>query len=444
MMRRRRDPVVMTRRLRVESSAEVVAVRRAVVEVVRGPDRGRSVELDGSAACAIGSHPEATLVLSDDTVSERHAEVALGPDGWMVRDLASTNGTRVGGMRVHQAVLDGRTADLWLGETHLRYRLLEGEATHRLSLKERFGGLVGRSPAMRRLFDLLEHAAASDATVLVTGESGTGKEEIAQSLHQHSARAAGPLVVVDCGSLPSSLIDSELFGHRRGAFTGAVDHRVGALEEASGGTVFLDEVGELPLEVQPRLLRALAERQVKPLGSDEYRAIDVRVIAATHRDLARWVSDGRFRPDLYYRLAVLGISVPPLRHRREDIPLIARELLARLRPGADPGALLTPAVLAALSAYDWPGNVRELRNTLEQLLVLGDQAALPAVGPEAVAPYHAARRHAIEEFERGYTRAALRVAGGSVSSASALAGISRQMFHRILRRHTDAPGTEEP
>jgi DNA-binding NtrC family response regulator len=282
------------------------------------------------------------------------------------------------------------------------------------------------------VFDVLERAARAESTVLIQGESGTGKELAAQAIHAASPRAAGPFVVVDCSALAPSLAESELFGHERGAFTGAVAARTGAFEEASGGTVLLDEIGELPLELQPKLLRALQMRQVRRVGATAYRDIDVRVVASTHRNLARMADEGTFRDDLYYRLAVVVVTLPPLRQRTEDIPLLARELARQIRPNEP--VTLDASIVAALAAYAWPGNVRELRNALERLLVLGE-------APEGLAPvsdvlaYHDARRRALDAFERSYCRELLETSGGVVARAAERAGLSRQMLHRLLRRH---------
>ncbi|HUS67497.1 MAG TPA: sigma 54-interacting transcriptional regulator [Kofleriaceae bacterium] len=433
------ESLAATRKIGIRDGAELWAVKRVTIEVVRGRDRGRTVELAGERpAAVIGTDRDAELALRDDSVSHRHAEVSLEAAGYVLRDLGSTNGTRVGGVAIREAVLDQRETRVTLGETELRVLLRDDEEEQRLSLSDRFGDLVGRAPAMRRVFELMDRAARGDATVLLLGESGTGKELLAEALHARSPRAEGPLVVVDCSALTSTLAESELFGHVRGAFTGADAHRAGAFEEASGGTLFLDEIGELPLEMQSVLLRALAEREVKAVGSDRYRPVDVRVVAATHRDLTRAVAEGAFRADLFYRIAVVKVTVPPLRQRREDIPLIAREIVRRLRPGADPDSLLAPGVLAAFSAYAWPGNVRELRNAIERLLVVGDAGDLIARADGdggAGEGYAAARRRAIDRFERDYVAARLEEAGGVTAQAAARAGISRQMFHRLVRRH---------
>jgi len=415
----------------------VLAVRRAEVRVVRGPDKGRALVLgdDGATSAIIGTEADADLVLRDDTVSQRHAELRAGPLGWTIRDLGSTNGTWLGDARVIEAVLDERTKRLAVGETELAWKLLDGEIEHALADRP-FGDLVGEAPQMRRTFALLEEAARSDATVLLEGESGTGKEVLAERLHRASARAAGPFVVVDCGAIAAGLVESELFGHEAGAFTGADRARAGAFEEADGGTLFLDEIGELPLPLQPKLLRALEAREVKRVGGARSRPLDVRVVAATHRRLDRMVAEKSFREDLYYRLAVIRVRVPSLRDRVEDIAPLARRFLARARPDADPAALLPPSLVALLERYAWPGNVRELRNVIERLALVGElDTAVDArpVGPPP--PYHDAREEALARFERDYCLACLEAAGGVVAQAAARAGISRQMFHRLLKKH---------
>jgi DNA-binding NtrC family response regulator len=297
---------------------------------------------------------------------------------------------------------------------------------------------------MRQVIALLERVAPSTSTVLLEGESGTGKEVAAHAIHEASPRAEGPFVVVDCAALAPSLIESELFGHERGAYTGADETQPGALEQGDGGTVFLDEIAELPLELQPRLLRFLEAQEVKRLGAARARRVDVRVIAATNRCLANEVRGGTFREDLYYRLSVVRVGMPALRERAEDIKLLAyhfAESFAR-----DPHELLGEEVIEILTAYAWPGNVRELRNVVERLIVLPEQALAslrgeppPRTGPEigqlSELPFHEARQRWQEWFERQYLAAQLERASGNVSQAARQAAIPRQTFHRLLRRH---------
>ncbi|HZS36885.1 MAG TPA: sigma 54-interacting transcriptional regulator [Polyangia bacterium] len=419
----------------ISRSAGTVSVRRARLRVSRGPNKGRELELGGLQPALLGSHPDADLQLEDDTVSRNHAEVRATPLGYVIRDLGSTNGVWIGELRVLEAVLGERAKKLSLGNVELEFKLLDDEVAHAQSTRP-FGRLLGQSAPMRELAALLEQAAGSDSTVLIEGESGSGKEVVAESLHQASPRADGPFVIVDCGALAPTLVESELFGHEKGAFTGADRARTGALEEASGGTLFLDEIGELPIEMQVKLLRALEARHIRRLGSNAQRPIDVRVIAATHRKLARLVADGKFRSDLYYRLAVIKVQVPALRHRAEDILPLAHHFLAQLRPDREPEEILSDAVASALTAHAWPGNVRELRNVVERLALVGElDTRLRAGKPRAPDEYHAARQDAIERFEKEYCKALLQHAGGVVARAAQHAGISRQMLHRLLTKH---------
>jgi DNA-binding NtrC family response regulator len=305
-----------------------------------------------------------------------------------------------------------------------------------------FGPLVGASPVMRELFARLDRIAASEASVLIEGETGTGKELVARALHERSSRAAGPFVTVDCGALPDTLLEAELFGHARGAFTDARAARSGAIEAAAGGTVFLDEIGEVPLAMQPRLLRVLEARTVKRLGENQHRPVDVRFLFATHRDLERLVAARAFREDLYFRLAVLTVRAPPLRERLADIPLLAERLLP-----ASAHHLLTPGLLRELAGRTWPGNVRELRNVLERLAVLGPREGLerrrPAPDPAppdlpetvTVLPYRQFRESAWHNLERAYLTQLLERHRRCIPSAAAEAQIDRTHLYRLMRRH---------
>jgi len=391
--------------------------------------------------CAVGSHASNDLVIDDSTVSRFHAEVWIDEGGVRIRDLESRNGTLVDGTRVIDAFLrDGST--IALGRAKLRYEPRTVAAPPRLAERASFGHLVGGSHAMRAAYALLERAAASDATVILEGETGTGKGAMAEAIHAASERKHGPFVVVDCGALTASLLESELFGHEKGAFTGAETRRIGALEDASGGTVFLDEIGELPVDLQPKLLRVLESREVRRVGQNGYTPIDVRVIAATHRDLRSDVNTGRFRADLYYRLAVLSIHVPPLRQRTEDLAALTTAILDDLRASPEvAAALLAPAHLARLARCAWPGNVRELRNHVERSVVLEGpeplgEASVPTSTPISTdLPYADARRHAIDAFERAYLGEVLRAHDGKVAAAAKTAGIARVYFYRLLQRH---------
>jgi transcriptional regulator with PAS, ATPase and Fis domain len=416
------------------TESSVLAVRRARLRVVKGSDRGKQIDISDLSPLVLGSDPDCDLVLDDDTVSRQHAEVRPTKNGYVIRDLGSTNGVSINDVRVLEAVLNEKVKRIRLGESELEFKLLDDEV--QLALSERpFGRLLGEATPMRRLFALLEQAAPSDSTVLLEGESGTGKEVLAEALHRASPRADKPFMVVDCGALAPSLVESELFGHEKGAFTGADRPRSGALEDAEGGTLFLDEIGELQIDMQAKLLRALEAREVRRLGSTKARPIDVRVVAATHRKLERMVSEGTFRADLYYRLAVIKVQVPALRHRREDILPLARHFLAELKPDLDPEALLSDAVCATLTAYAWPGNVRELRNVIQRLVLVGELDTRVRERPAAPPSYDVARREAIDAFERDYCRTLLAHTNEVVARAAEHAGISRQMLHRLLRKH---------
>jgi DNA-binding NtrC family response regulator len=278
---------------------------------------------------------------------------------------------------------------------------------------------------MRRLYALLEKMAASSAPMLIEGETGTGKELVAEAVHQLGPRRDGPFVVVDCGALARDVVESELFGHVRGAFTGAYANHTGAFEAAIGGTLFLDEIGELPLAIQPVLLRALENRTIRPIGSTDYRHVDVRVIAATHRDLRAEVNRKRFRPDLYYRLDVLRVVVPPLRERVEDIELLVHQFWKIWRPDSAP----PPELLAELAAHSWPGNVRELRNAVERACVGAWGAPPPKLS------YGDAKQRAVDGWERHWVEQLLADHGGNVSRAARSAQMARSHLRDLIRRH---------
>lgn len=399
----------------------------------------------------LGAAESCDVRVRHPSVSRLHAELTPSDEGLWIRDLGSRNGTFVAGARIREACL--RQDHRWHAggcELELRY----GDETHALELwpSTQLGPLVGRSEAMRRLFRLIVQVASSDATVLIQGETGTGKELVAQAIHELSPRSAGPYVVVDCGALPRELLEAELFGHARGAFTGAGRDREGAAEAAHGGVLVLDEVGELPLSMQPKLLRMIESKQVRRLGENRHRTVDLRVVAATHRDLHRMVNEGSFREDLFFRLAVLQLDVPPLRERREDVGLLARRFL-----GDDGAHLLDDEVLEELARRAWPGNVRELRNFVERLKVLGlecarePSSATPAVEPArgteaASAPrvatelgFKHAKERWVRHFERVYLESLLDEVGGNVTAAAERAGIDRSYVHRLLRKHEIDP-----
>ncbi|MCB9689167.1 MAG: sigma 54-interacting transcriptional regulator, partial [Alphaproteobacteria bacterium] len=300
-------------------------LRRIGLKVVSGPDEGKTAEFDHDViriGAAEGNH----FLLTDATVSRRHAEITRTQDGLVLRDLGSTNGTYLGQVRIKEVYL-GENRSFRVGKTDLEFALLDEVIDIVPTRETRFENIVGQSVAMRECFAVLDRVARTELTVMVTGETGSGKELVSRAIHMRSQRKSGPFVVFDCGAVARNLIESELFGHERGAFTGAVQARAGVFEQAHTGTIFLDELGELPLELQPALLRVLEQREVRRVGDRKVRNIDVRVVAATNRDLQQLVREGKFREDLFYRLAVVEVHLPPLRERIEDLPMLIEHLL---------------------------------------------------------------------------------------------------------------------
>ncbi|MBK7857007.1 MAG: sigma 54-interacting transcriptional regulator [Archangiaceae bacterium] len=412
------------------------------VQGFRLHDESTGASLDvTSGVAAIGSESGNDFVIAHPTVSRFHCEVKLDDQRVLVRDLGSTNGTLIDGVRVQAGYVRGGSM-LQLGAAKVRFELLDQRHPVSVSEASEFGELVGGAPALRVAFRLLELAAKSDSTLIIEGETGTGKTRAAQAIHQNSARASAPFMVVDCGAMPASLLEAELFGHEKGAFTGATARRLGVFEEAKGGTVLLDEIGELPLELQPRLLRVLENREIRRLGQNQWTKVDVRILAATHRDLRSDVNSGKFRQDLYFRLAVARVKLPPLRERPEDIEQVATTLLDRLGANKQSHArLFSASFLEALKGARWPGNVRELRNYLERCMLFEEpmpltesQTGLPAA-QQLVGSYSEARQRALDAFERAYLTQLLARHHGKVSAAAPEAGVDRVYLYRLLRKH---------
>jgi DNA-binding NtrC family response regulator len=365
-------------------------------------------------------------------------------DELSLTDLDSTNGTFVNGLRIVGARLRGDEV-IRIGSSALRVQRVGDGLSVQPSQETNFGRVVGASLEMRRLYPLCQRIAASDVTVLIEGDTGTGKEALAESIHEASARAAAPFVVFDCTEAPPSLVESALFGHERGAFTGATSARKGVFEQAHGGTLFIDEIGELEPELQPKLLRAVERAEILRVGGDRRIPVDVRIIAATRRDLDREVQEGRFRDDLFFRLAVTRIELPPLRTRRGDIAVLAAHFWTTLG-----GAGKLPYdLLRQFETYAWPGNVRELRNAVARRMALGDlalaqhdSAPAPTSGAadplqgllEEDLPYPRARARLLREFEKRYIERVLWQNGGNVTQAAQASGIARRYFNVIRSR----------
>jgi DNA-binding NtrC family response regulator len=412
------------------------------VTILSGSRKGATFAL--TQTLRIGKAPDNDIVLTDDTVSRHHCELVRVADGISIRDLGSTNGTRVGGARVQEGTFPPGTI-LKVGEVEIGLRPSPQKLDVLPSDKTTFGPAIGHSVAMRTIFALLEKIAPTEATVLLEGETGTGKDVLARAIVQNSKRATKPFVVVDCGAVSYSLIESELFGHERGSFTGAVAMRQGAFELADGGTVFLDEIGELPLDVQPKLLRVLEMREFRRVGGNKTIHTDVRVIAATKRDLAREVGAGKFREDLYFRLAVVPVMVPPLRMRRDDIRPLVEGIVK------ESGMTLSNETVDSLLAHDWPGNVRELRNVLERSIYMSKGSGSAELGAisfptaassgdnffqfEAGASYRDTRAKYDSEFEIRYVKWLLGRHGGNVSAAAREAKMDRKHLYDMAKKH---------
>jgi len=418
------------------------SVARWRIQVTAGPSQGLA-GLFAEGVVRVGSAKSNDLVIADDKVSRHHLVLEVRPTGLRVRDLRSKNGTYYRGSKIEAADLPSLGSILAIGDSEISIIPDDPAVPLAPSPRDRCGRMLGQSEVMRLVFAQIERIAPTTATVLLQGETGTGKELAAEAIHALSGRAEGPMIVVDCGSIPRELIESELFGHVRGAFTGAVADRRGAFELANGGTLFLDEIGELPLDLQPRLLRALETSEIKPVGGHQLVECDVRVIAASHRDLAAEVRDKRFREDLYYRLAVFRIDLPPLRERTEDLVPLADTFLQAL--GAPP---LGADALRTMSAYEWPGNVRQLRNVLERAVAMANggpisirRSDLESPPPKTVSaetlslPYKAAKDVILARFTREYLEALLAKNGGNVSAAARDAQVDRNWIVALARRH---------
>lgn len=422
-------------------------VRKMTLVVTKGADAGKRVALT-KETFIIGKGASCDLRLIDATVSRQHLEVTADDDAsYYVRDLNSTNGTQINGTRIKEAFLAPGDR-LRVGNVELLfqpvYETLEDAESGAL---ESFGELVAASQAMKSILGLLRKAATSGTTVLLRGETGVGKSALAKALHTEGPRAKGPFVVFDCASVAPTLVESELFGVKKGAFTGAYESRPGACELAVGGTLFIDEICDMPIELQAKLLRVLEDKEVQRLGDTKTQKLDIHVVAATRVNLEEAVKDGRFRRDLYYRIAVLEVMVPPLRNRKEDLPLLCNHFLKENR-GDNAWSRFTPALRDELKTYSWPGNIRELRNVLERLECIGPDGVITphlhddaapqeglALSFELDRPFKEAKEELIDTFEREYLEKLLERSNGRIAPAAREAGLNRKYFYDLLRKH---------
>ncbi|MGZ3429285.1 MAG: sigma 54-interacting transcriptional regulator, partial [Polyangia bacterium] len=441
--------------------ATVRHLRKSKVVVVSGAEQGREVEV-GKPRVTGGRSIINDLVLSDKAISGSHFEILARDDGYRLRDLDSTNGTFIGELRIREVWLKPGQ-EFRVGHTLLRFVPTQEIVEIPLSKRDTFESVTGSSVRMREIFATLEKVAPSELTVMVTGETGTGKEMIARGIHQASPRKSKPFVVLDCGAIPKDLIESTLFGHEKGSFTGAVAQHQGCFEQAHGGTIFLDEIGELDINLQPKLLRVLENRELKRVGGDRVIKIDVRVVAATNRDLRQMVNQGTFREDLYFRLSVIHVELPPLRERKEDIPALADVFLREIGGRRGMSMVFAPDAVASLQGHSWPGNVRELKNVVERAASLTEGAMVTRAdlmfnrdggGPRSSSPsgpgggrsngsseggggelsmppilpgidFKEAKQRVVDHFELAYLKQLLERHDGNITRSAQEAGLTR-------------------
>lgn len=440
-------------------------LRKAKLVVVEGDQKGKSFELTKSRTY-VGRSSVNDITLKDTSVSSTHFELRAEEDGLLLRDLGSTNGTLLGGCRVREVYLAPNTT-FRAGNTTFSFQPSDEIIDIPLSAEEHFQGVIGRSVSMREVFATLAKVAPSELTCLIEGDTGTGKERIARAIHDASRRSSKPYVVLDCSSIPKDLMESYVFGHEKGAFTGAVNQHKGAFEQANGGTLFMDEIGELDLTLQPKLLRVLENREFKRVGGNQTIRTDVRVIAATNRDLRQMVNEGSFREDLYFRLGVININIPALKERREDIPLLVESFIADVasrRPDL-PKMRMTADAMDMLMSYTWPGNVRELKNVIERAANLANDGKIeradlqlanslgpaPAAAPQVSAsqtsgdishitvdlnlPYKDGKQVVLNAYEYDYLKKIIAEFDGNISQASNEAGLTRYHLRELLKKH---------
>jgi len=436
----------------LDAGTAPVRLRKMSILVSKGPDAGRRVSVENERFL-VGKDDACDLAIADPTVSRKHFEILKKGDSFLIRDLDSTNGTVLNGTRIREAFLSP-SSRISMGNVEMIFQAVYETPDSETDSSEKFGSLKAASSSMKSIFGMLRKAAGKGTTVLLRGETGTGKSVIAKAIHEEGNRKGGPFVVFDCASVAPTLIESELFGARKGAFTGAFKSRPGACEQANGGTLFLDEIGDLPLELQSRLLRVIEEREVRRLGAIKAVELDMNVIAASRFDLQKAADDGLFRRDLYYRIAVMDMEIPPLRERKEDIPLLCNHFLMDSH-GPAAWDRLAPALREELQQYGWPGNIRELRNVLERIQCTGQEAFqgekasneagenedILSFNPHQ--PFKEAKEELISAFEKEYLNRLLEKSGGKIAPAAREAGLNRKYFYDLLKKHGLHGGTDE-
>jgi len=469
-------------------------VRRCMLQAVDDPAQEWTFDKE---EIRIGSMEDNDVVLGDDTVSRYHCKITQEDNGYVLLDQRSTNGTFINKVRIREAFVKPGSI-VSVGQSQLRFNAREEEVEIVPSRADRCAGLIGGNARMREIYTIIEKIAPTATTVVIDGETGTGKEVVAQAIHSLSPRKPNEFVVFDCGAVPPNLIESELFGHEKGSFTGAVMTRQGLFEQADGGTLFLDELGELPLDLQPKLLRALEQREVRRVGSAKASKVDVRIIAATNRNLEDEVRAGRFRQDLFYRLSVVRLHLPSLRDRADDIPLLLQHFLEvgafNRKPNAPSVRGVARDAVTALQAYPWPGNVRELVNVVERAVSFCDSDTIelsdlpdyirtakappakhsppsrrPSTAPTSAAgtpsvsmnpntpspappdellaegvTFKDAKERWVASFERDYILQLLRRNNGNISHAARAADIDRKYFRKLMKKYDiEAAGVDE-
>lgn len=442
--------------LKLEEGPEVVSLRKCQLIFMDGPSKGKKLTLNKDRL-TIGKRDNNDIVVTDKTVSRKHCEIVYEAEAFLLRDCESTNGTFLNGSKVKEAYLSPADV-IKLGSTQLEFIVFDEKVSIEPSDKEEFGGMVGKSRKMRQIFAILEKISKTHASVIVEGETGTGKDLVAKAVHEHSTRRQKPFIVFDCTGVAPNLIESELFGHEKGAFTGAIRSRPGIFEAAKGGTVFLDELGELPLDLQPKLLRALENREVRRVGANEATRIDVRVVSATNRNLKQEIQDGKFREDLYYRMSVVKVLLPALRDRAEDIPLIVERLLTTQTYNKTQTGFKVIRVeddaLKLLQRYPWPGNVRELANVLERACSFVEGDTIRRNDLEFVfsemdeaeertenmrintdVPFKEAKQEIVERFEKEYLEELLKKYNYNLSKAAREAKVDRKHIRNLLKKY---------